>query len=332
MKDGFTILSGTANPPLASAVAAELGVQLGACAIDRYPDGEIAIQLLEPVRRREVYLVQPMAPPVNDNLVELLALADACRRAAATRITAIVPYFAYARANKRHNALEPITARMVADLLQTVGIVHVISMDLHTRQMEGFFYEATDILTAVPALCRALAGRLPSDSVVVSPDFGRAQLAASYGDCLRLPVVILQKRRESAERTYVSHIVGDVKNRACVIIDDMIATGESIAGSITALLEGGARPEFVVAATHGLFLQNAREKLDRAAVIRVFVTDTIPVKQRNWEKLCVVSIAPVIGDLLKRLIADPTQPEPNRKNNQPNDNKKPGSWKNAAFC
>jgi ribose-phosphate pyrophosphokinase len=228
--------------------------------------------------------------------------------------------------------LEPITARMVADLLQAVGIVHVIAMDLHTPQMEGFFYAPTNILTAVPPLCRVLKGRLPSDSVVVSPDAGRAQLAARYGECLGLPVVMLHKRRESAERTHVTHVVGDVKNRACVIIDDMIATGETIAESVAALLEGGARPEFMVAATHGLFLKGACEKLDHPAIRSVFVTDTIFSKQRNWAKLCVVSIAPLIGGAIKRLIPDGSTPEPTRNTSEREATEKTRSWKNATLC
>ena len=332
MKNGFTIFSGTANRPLASAIAAELGVPLGACAIDRYPDGEVSLQLLESVHRRDVYLVQPMAPPVNDNLVELLTLADACRRAAATRITAIVPYLAYARADKRHDRLEPITARVVADLLQAVGIVHVIAMDLHTPQIEGFFYAPTDTLTAVPPLCRALKDRLPSSSVVVSPDAGRAQLAARYGECLGLPVVMLHKRRESAARTHVTHVVGEVKNRPCVIIDDMIATGDTIASSVAALLEGGARPEFIVAATHGLFLEGAREKRDHAAIRSVFVTDTISLKQRNWAKLRVVPIAPLIGGAIKRLVAGDSLRPPTRNASEPGGTEKTRSWKNATLC
>jgi ribose-phosphate pyrophosphokinase len=304
MKNSFMIFSGTANTPLAAAIASELGVQLGACAIDRFPDGEVSVQLGEPVRRKEVFLVQPMAPPVNDYLVELLALADACRRAAAARITAVVPYFGYARADKRHGRLEPITGRMVADLLQAVGIAHVIAVDLHTPQIEGFFYAPTDTLTAVPVLCRALNGRLPTYAVVVSPDAGRAQLAAHYAECLGVPVVMLHKRRESAERTEVTHVVGDVRNRACVIIDDMIATGGTIASSVRALLDAGARPEFVVAATHGLFLNGARDKLDQAAIRNVFVTDTVRVNQKDWPKLRVVSIAPVIGGAIERYTAD----------------------------
>jgi ribose-phosphate pyrophosphokinase len=303
MKNSFTIFSGTANPPLASGIAAELGVQLAAGAIDRFPDGEVSVQLHEPVRRKEIFLVQPMAPPVNDNLVELLALADACRRAAAARITAIVPYFGYARADKRHGRCEPITGRMVADLLQAVGIAHVITMDLHTPQVEGFFYAPTDTLTAVPALCRALRGRLPLYAVVVSPDAGRAQLVTQYAECLGLPMVMLHKRRESPERTQVTHVVGDVRDRVCVIIDDMISTGGTIESSVRALLEAGARPEFVVAAAHGLFLNGAREKLDQPAIRNVFVTDTVRVNQKDWPKLRVISIAPIIAGAIEQYTA-----------------------------
>jgi ribose-phosphate pyrophosphokinase len=300
MKAGFAIFSGTANRPLVSAIAAQLGVQLGACAIDRYPDGEVSVELLEPVRRKEVLLVQPFSPPVNDHLIELLALADACRRAAAARITALVPYFGYARADKRHERLEPISGRMVADLLQVVGVAHVITVDPHTPQIEGFFTAPTDTLTAVPALCRALDGCLPSYSVVVSPDTGRAQLASRFADCLGIPVIMLHKRRESAQRTKVTHVVGEVRNRTCVIVDDMIATGGTIAGSITALLQAGARPEFMVAATHGLFLDGAREKLDHAGVRSVLVTDTVFVREKDWPKLRVVSIASLLAKAIKR--------------------------------
>jgi ribose-phosphate pyrophosphokinase len=178
MSREFTIIAGTANPALAVAIARELGIQLGACTVDRFPDGEMAVQLREPVRRKEVFLVQSLSSPVNDHLVELLVLADACRRAAAACITAIVPYFGYARADKRHGRLEPITGRMVVDLLQVVGIAHVITMDLHTPQIEGFFHVPTDSLTAVPTVCQALCDWLPVDVVVVSPDGGRGARAA----------------------------------------------------------------------------------------------------------------------------------------------------------
>ena len=304
MSNAFTIFAGTANPALAAAIARELGVQLGACAIDRFPDGEVAVQLLEPVRRKEVFLVQPTSPPVNDHLVELLALADACRRAAAARITAIVPYFGYARADKRHGRREPIMGRVVADLLQVVGIGHVVTVDLHTPQIEGFFHAPVDTLTAVPTLCRALRDRLPPDVVVVSPDAGRVRVATHYAQCLGAPVVVLHKRRESGAETEVTHVVGDVSSRACLIVDDMISTGGTMAESIRALLAAGARPEIIVAATHGLLLLGARDKLDHPAVREVFVTDTVSVAEKDWPQLRVVSIAPLIAGALERLLAD----------------------------
>jgi ribose-phosphate pyrophosphokinase len=188
MSNGFTIFAGTANPALAAAIAGELGVQVGMCAIDRFPDGEVAVQLLESVRRKEVFLVQPTSSPVNDHLVELLALADACRRAAAARITAIMPYFGYARADKRDGRREPIMGRVVANLLEAVGIGHVVTVDLHTPQIEGFFSAPVDTLTAVPTLCWALRDRLPPDVIVVSPDVGCVRRATHYAQCLGAPV------------------------------------------------------------------------------------------------------------------------------------------------
>jgi ribose-phosphate pyrophosphokinase len=175
----FTVFSGTANPAFAAAIASTLGIQPGACVVDRHPDGDVAVQLLDSIRRKEVFLVQPTSPPVNDHLVELLALADACRRAGAARISSIVPFFGYGRADKRHGRREPIMARVVADLLEVVGISQVVTVDLHTPQIEGFFHVPVDSLTAVPTLCRALRDRVPRDLVVVSPDVGRVAMATT---------------------------------------------------------------------------------------------------------------------------------------------------------
>lgn len=277
---------------------------VGACEIDRFPDGEVAVQLLEPVRRKEVFLVQPTAPPVNDHLMELLALADACRRAAAARVTAIMPYFGYARADKRHGRREPITARVAADLLEAVGIAHVVTVDLHTPQIEGFFHAPVDSPTAVPTLCRALKDRLPSDLVVVSPDVGRMAMATEYARCFGVPVIVLHKRRESGTEAEVTHIVGDVAGRTCLIVDDMISTGGTVAESVDALLEAGARPEIIVTATHGLLLPGARARLDQPAVRQVVVTDTVCVGVQDWQKLRVVSAAPLIAGALERFLAD----------------------------
>jgi ribose-phosphate pyrophosphokinase len=300
----FTLFAGTANPALAAGIARDLGVQVGPCTIDRFPDGEVAVQLLKPVRRKEVFLVQPTSPPVNDHLVELLALADACRRAAAARITAIVPYFGYGRADKRHGRREPITGRMVADVLEAVGIEHLVTVDLHTPQIEGFFRAPVDTLTAVPTLYGALRDHAPRDIVVVSPDAGRVRLATHYAQYFGAPVIVLHKRRESGTDTHVTHVVGDVSNRACLVVDDIISTGGTVAESVSALLGAGARPDILVAATHALLLPGARDKLQHAAIREVFVSDTVFVADTDWPKLRVVSVAPLIAGALQRFLAD----------------------------
>jgi ribose-phosphate pyrophosphokinase len=267
--------------------------------------GNVAVRLLESVRRKEVFLMQPTSPPGSDHLVELLALADACRRAGAARITAIIPYFGHGRADKRNGRREPIMARVVADVLQAVGIGHVITVDLHTPQIEGFFHAPVDSLTAVPTLCQALRDRLPADVVVVSPDVGRVGMATRYAEqCLGASVAVLHKRRVSGAETKVTHVVGEVSGRACLIVDDMISTGGTVAESITALLAAGARPEIVVAATHGLFVRDARKRLSHPAVREVLVTDTICVPKRDWPQLHVITIAPLIAGAVQRLMAD----------------------------
>jgi ribose-phosphate pyrophosphokinase len=297
----FSLFSGTANPGLAAAIARELQAPVAPCEIRRFPDGEVAVRLLEPVAGRAVFLVQPTAPPVNDHLVELLALADACRRAGAARITAIVPYYGYSRSDKRHDFREPIMGRVVADLLQSVGIAHVVTLDLHTPQIEGFFRVPVDSLTAMEALCAALHPRLPEGFVVVAPDAGRALLAARYAQCLGATVVVLHKRREH-DRVEVVRVVGEVAGRACLVIDDMISTGGTLAQAIRVLLDKGAAPEIHIAATHGLLLPGAREKLDHGALRGVYVTDTVRAAERPWDKLHVVSIAPLIARAIERWV------------------------------
>jgi len=303
MTGEFVIFAGTANPDLARAVARELGVRLGACAVERFPDGEVSVRLEESVRGREVFVVQPTSPPVNEHLVELLAFADACRRASAARTTAVVPYFGYARADKRHGRREPITASVVADLFEAVGIAHVLTVDVHAPQIEGFFRIPMDSLTAVPALCEALGGRLHGGAVVVSPDAGRVSMAAEYAHRLKTSVAVLHKRRESGTETVVTRLAGDVRGRACLIIDDMISTGGTIAESVGALLEAGAGDEIVVAATHGLLVAGAREKLKQGGVREVFVTDTVRVAADERAGLRVVSVAPLIAAAVRRSLS-----------------------------
>ncbi len=275
---------------------------LGACDVERFPDGELSVRLGEPVRRRDVFIVQPTSPPVNEHLVELLAFADACRRASAERITAIVPYFGYARADRRKGRRQPITASMVAGVLQAVGINHVVTVDLHTQQIEGFFHIPVDSLTAVPTLCEVLSERLPEGTIIVSPDAGRVRMAAHYAQRLNTSLAVLHKRRESGTETRVISLVGDVRGRACLIVDDMISTGVTIMRSVEALLNAGARPDMTIAATHGLLLDGARDKLTSRGVREVLITDTVPLRDKTWPNLRVVSVAPLIAAAIRQLI------------------------------
>ena len=197
MNDSFTIFAGRANVALATSVAVEMGARLGACSVERFPDGELSVRLDEPVRGREVFIIQPTSPPVNDHLIELLAFADACRRASAAHVTAIIPYFGYSRADKRYGRREPITASMVAELLQVVGVNHVVTIDLHAPQIEGFFHIPVDSLTAAPVMVESLRRGLPADTVVVSPDEGRVCMATEYARLLGAPVAVLHKERAS---------------------------------------------------------------------------------------------------------------------------------------
>jgi ribose-phosphate pyrophosphokinase len=202
-------------------------------------------------------------------------------------------------------------ARVVADLVEGAGISHVVTVDLHTAQIEGFFHAPVDSLTAVPTLCRALRDRVPRDLVVVSPDVGRVAMATRYADeCLGASVVVLHKRRLSGSETTVTHVVGEVSGRACLVVDDMISTGGTVAESIKALLAAGARSEIVVAATHGLFVPGARNKLSHPAVRDVFVTDTVRVTERDWPRLRVISVAPLIAGAVQRLLANGSLGEP----------------------
>ncbi len=269
--------------------------------MQRFPDGEVRIEIGESVRDKDVFIVQSTAPPVNDHLMELLAFADGCRRASAARIIAVMPYFGYARSDKRHARREPISARLVADLLQTAGVDHVVTIDLHSSQIEGFFRVPVDSLSAVCALSDAVTPVLPAGTVVVSPDVGRLKMATLYAQRLRTSVVLLHKTRETGTETHVTHLVGDVRGRPCLVVDDMISTGGTIVEAVDRLLQEGARPGVYVAATHGLMLPGARAKLASESVADVFVTDTIEEPIERWPRVHTVSVAPLIAATIRRV-------------------------------
>jgi ribose-phosphate pyrophosphokinase len=297
--EGIVLFGGSANPALTAAVARELGIHSGVCRTGRFPDGETTVMLEQPVRGLEVFVVQPTSPPVNDHLMELLIFADACRRASAERVTAVVPYFGYARSDRRDGQGAAIAASLVADLMECSGIAHVILLDVHASQMEGFFRGPVDHLTAVPELCAALRDRVTSETVVVSPDAGRVRTATDYARTLGVPLVVLHKRRGGARETAVTHVVGDVRDRSCLIIDDMISTGGTIVESAHALAQAGARAECLVAATHGLLLPGACERMIEAGVARIYVTDSIADPERRCDHVEVVTIAPLLARTIR---------------------------------
>lgn len=297
------LLAGTSNPDLTTAIAQELGVPVGSCMVGRFPDGEVHVRLDENVYRHDVFIVQSTSPPVNDHLIELLSIADACRRASAAHITAVMPYFGYARSDKRNDGQVPITARMVADLLQVVGISRVITVDIHATQIEGFFHIPVTNLTAVPALCETLRRHWKKPVVIVSPDAGRIRMATAYAQQLGTSTAVLHKNRLGAVEMEVKLLGGDVRGRTCLIVDDMVTSGVTAVKSIEALLNAGARPEFIIAATHGLFIEGAREKLTHAGLHEVYVTNTVSHRENDWPQLRRASVAPLITGEIKRAIA-----------------------------
>jgi ribose-phosphate pyrophosphokinase len=304
LAEEFSIFRGNASWRLGEAVARTLRVPIGAATVERFPDGEVSVEIHESVRRKDVFVIQSTAPPVNDHLFELLAFADASRRASAAHIVAVIPYFGYARSDKRHGRREPISARLVADLLEAVGIDHVITLDLHASQIEGFFHIPVDSLTAVGVLSDVVGRRLPPETVVVSPDAGRLRMATEYAQRLNTSLILLHKTRETGTETRVTHLVGDVRGRPCLIVDDMISTGGTIAESVEELLRAGAQPPIFVAATHGLLLKGVQDKLAREAMADIFVTDTIQHSFEDWPRVHIVSVAPLIAEAIQRVTSD----------------------------
>ncbi|MEO0804507.1 MAG: ribose-phosphate pyrophosphokinase [Cyanobacteria bacterium J06642_2] len=301
MKD-IVLFYGSANPSLAVAIARHLEVPMGALFAHRFPDGEVSVRLLESVRGKEVFVVQSTSPPADEHLMELIMLLDACRREAPASITAIVPYFGYSRSDKRRGGREPIGARVVADMLQNVGVDRLITMDLHAPQVEGFFRIPVQTLTAARQFYDVLGTQLDPDVIVVAPDPGRVEMAARFAQELDTSVAVLYKHRDCGSRTHLTRVIGDVANRPCLIVDDMISTGETVERAIVALREAGARAPYTVAATHGLLLEGSQNKL--SGVDALYVTDSISLKTPHWPQLHVVSIARDIAETISQLVGE----------------------------
>jgi ribose-phosphate pyrophosphokinase len=297
----LTLLSGTANPALAEAVARELDLPLAAREVERFPDGEMHVEVRASVRGCDVYLLQPTGPPVEEHVLQLLLLGDACRRAGAARVTAIMPYMGYARQDRRTTGREPVGARVVADVLAVCGLQRIVAVDLHSSALEGMFTLPLEHLTAVPLLAARLHRGLPEDGVVVAPDLGAAKLADRYARQLGLPVALVHKRRVSGAEVTVRGVTGEVRNRVPLVVDDMITTGATIEAAIQALLEAGCRPEITVAATHGLFVGDALQRLARLPIRRLLTTDSVRAPESKAFDMECVSLAPLLADAISRL-------------------------------
>lgn len=302
--EDLRLFSGSANRPLAEAVAAQLGIQLSQISITHLADSEIHVQVKEVVRHQDVFVIQPCGTPVNDNFMELLLMLDAFRRASARRINVVVPYFPYARQDRMARGREAISAKLVARAMEMAGASRVLYVDIHALQIQGFFDIPVDPLTAMPVLAKYFQDdpRFPPEqTVIVSPDVGRARLAGKYAEQLGLPLVIMHKRRLGFSETKTTTVVGDIQGKRPILIDDMIAGG-SVLDQIPALLEAGAEPPVYLAITHPILLPTALKRLDRAEIAELVTTDTVYLPpEKQHPKVKVQSIAPMLADIIMRI-------------------------------
>ena len=296
-----TILTGSANVPLAEAIAKRLAVTLVPRTLERFPDGEMHVEVQRSVCGDDVYLVQPTGPPVDGNLLELMLLADACRRDGARRLTAVVPYLGYARHDRRARGREAIGARLVADLFQVGRFERTVAVDLHSPALEGFFAMPVEHLTAVPLLAEAARPFAGAQSVVVAPDLGAAKLADRYGQLLGSPVAVVHKTRLSGTEVSVHGVSGNVRGRKALVVDDMISTGATIDAAVRALGAAGALPGSTVVVTHGLFCGSALERLAAAGIEQLIVSDSLPAPPRSSVPIQTVAIGGLLASAIERL-------------------------------
>ena len=296
------VVAGNASQSLADAICRDLGIPRTPARVVPFPDGEIDVRVEEHVRGNDVYIVQSTCPPANDNLMELLILIDAVRRASAGRITAVIPYFGYARKDRKDEGRVPITAKLVANMLVTAGVNRVITVDLHAAQIQGFFDIPVDHLYAAPVLGEHFKSMRIPDLIVVAPDVGSAKMARGYAKRLGTDLAIVNKRRVSAQVTEVTELIGTVEGKNVLLIDDMISTGGSIVEAGKACQKNGAKDVYI-AATHGVLVSGAREKLAGSGAKQVVLTDTIPVDATGLLEglVKVLSIGPLLAAAIDRV-------------------------------
>lgn len=298
------IFSGNANQKLAEEICNYLGVPLGDSAVGRFSDGEIWVRINENVRGTDVFVIQPTCWPVNENLMELLIMIDALRRASARRITAVIPYYGYARQDRKTRGREPITAKLVANLITSAGARRVLTVDLHAGQIQGFFDIPVDHLPAGPMLAQHLMRRGLEDVVVVAPDVGGVVRARELAKRMGAPLAVIDKRRPEPNEAEVMNIIGPIKGKTAVMVDDIIDTAGTITKGAQALCDWGAREVYVLC-THPVFSGTAVERLSTPAIKEILVTNTIPVPpEKMLDKITVVSVAPLLGEAIIRIHED----------------------------
>ena len=302
---GIRVFSGTSNPDLAGGIAAALDLPLGAINVFRYADGEIGVRIEESVRGEDVFVVQPTCPPASENLMELLVIIDALRRASAARITAVIPYFGYARQDRKIKPREPISAKLVANLLTTAGAHRVLTLDLHAGQMWGFFDIPLDHLPSRMILGDYFRGLALENIVVVSPDIGGVKRAREFAEYLQAPLAIVDKRRDRPNQVAeVVHVIGKVYRRTAILIDDIIDTGGTLVMGAEALVRRGVR-EVYACSTHAILSPPATTRVLRSPIRQLVVTDSIPVPpDKRISKTTVISVAALLGEAIRRIHAD----------------------------
>ncbi|MDN5321643.1 MAG: ribose-phosphate pyrophosphokinae [Clostridia bacterium] len=298
------VLTGNANVQLAEEIAEYLGMELGSSKVARFSDGEINVTIDESVRGADVFIIQPTCTPVNDNLMELLIMIDAVRRASARRITAVLPYYGYARQDRKARARDPITAKLVANLIVQAGARRVLTMDLHAGQIQGFFDIPVDHLLGVPILAEYYKNKGLEDVVVVSPDMGGVTRARNLAERIGAPLAIIDKRRPMPNVSEVMNLIGDVKGKNVIMTDDIIDTAGTITNGAEALLERGAKNVYACC-THAVLSGPAITRLDKSPIAELVTTNTIPLsKDKKLDKIKVLSVAPIMGEAIIRIHED----------------------------
>lgn len=294
------IVTGTAHPQLASDICAYLGVPLGDATVTSFPDGESFVKINENIRGRDVFLVQPTCPPTNQNLMELLIMVDAARRASAARITAVIPFFGYARQDRKDQPRVPITAKLVANLIVAAGVDRVLTMDLHAQQLQGFFDIPVDHLYALPVMLNYLRSLELGDLVIVSPDVGGVKMASAYAQALGAGLAIVVKRRKSATETEAVTIIGEVEGKNVIIVDDLTETAGTLSGAARILRDQGAK-NIYAGVSHAVLTDLAVERLKSSEIKELITTDSVPVRTDSDARVKVVSVAELLGEGIRRI-------------------------------